>query len=182
MFEEDWHCNCRLQVAFCRVFTFRSEYIPPLCISVNTKKEEALTITEHIPLFNSYFLIQTDMSKCPRCNCEANGQNRLVTDSCGHSKCRLCLLADVSDCLECKLATQSEPSKNKDPPKQQEDNVQASDTRDSSTVNHITTTPEGFHCTVCNKTFRSRTQQYYHRACGNELLKKFPCTQCSRVS
>ncbi|ALC47487.1 CG42726 [Drosophila busckii] len=105
------------------------------------------------------------MDKCPRCKCEATGQNRLVTDSCGHSKCRICLLADVANCLECE-ETATKPI----------DTDQSAPTTD----NHITSTDQGYHCNVCNKSFRSRTQQYYHRACANEMLKKFACTQCSR--
>ncbi|XP_030564277.1 zinc finger protein 25 isoform X2 [Drosophila novamexicana] len=116
------------------------------------------------------------MSKCPRCNCVASGQNRLVTDSCGHSKCRLCLLADVSDCSECKI-TRDIPEPDADPPEQPVTVVKAIA---HTTANHITSTTQGYHCTVCNKYFRSRTQQYYHRACGNEQLKKFHCTQCPR--
>ncbi|KAH8310243.1 hypothetical protein KR044_000164 [Drosophila immigrans] len=112
------------------------------------------------------------MSRCPRCDCEATGQNRLVTDSCGHSKCRQCLLNDVADCLECKEATSSSQA----PPERVEEEQLPTAPR-----NHITSTPQGYHCSVCNKSFRSRTQQYYHRACGNDALKKFHCTQCNRV-
>ncbi|KAH8358697.1 hypothetical protein KR093_001853 [Drosophila rubida] len=115
-------------------------------------------------------------SRCPRCNCEATGQHRLVIDSCGHSKCRQCLLNDVADCLECKGtngscrdATQDAAAK---PP--------TSESCSITPGNHIISTEQGYHCSVCNKSFRSRTQQYYHRACGNEALKKFSCTQCNR--
>ncbi|EDW16791.2 zinc finger protein 845 [Drosophila mojavensis] len=109
------------------------------------------------------------MSRCPRCNCVASGQNRLVTDSCGHNKCRLCLLADEVACSECQLTRELEPAA--DAVGQPVENVD---------YKHITSTTQGYHCSVCNKSFRSRTQQYYHRSCGNEILKKFPCTQCSR--
>lgn len=110
------------------------------------------------------------MSRCPRCNCVAAGQNRLVTDSCGHNKCRLCLLADEVDCSECQLTRELEPAADAvDQPVEDVD------------YKHITSTTQGYHCSVCNKSFRSRTQQYYHRSCGNEILKKFPCTLCSRV-
>ncbi|XP_017119082.1 zinc finger protein 26 [Drosophila elegans] len=110
------------------------------------------------------------MTKCPRCNCEATGENRLVTDSCGHMKCRLCLVADVSDCLECRIASEQGART----PKQQEPKaITSADKR-------IIVTDRGYHCTVCKKDFRSRTQQYYHLACGNDLLKKFSCKECSR--
>ncbi|BFF92444.1 zinc finger protein 600 [Drosophila madeirensis] len=108
------------------------------------------------------------MGKCPRCDCEATGQNRLVTDSCGHTKCRLCLVADVSDCLECRLANKEQVS-----PKKISNVRTTADKR-------ITITDQGYHCTVCKKDFRSRTQQYYHLSCGNDLLKKFCCKQCNR--
>ncbi|XP_017055245.1 zinc finger protein 846 [Drosophila ficusphila] len=110
------------------------------------------------------------MEKCPRCNCEATGQNRLVTDSCGHTKCRLCLVADVSDCSECRIVSQESA---RIPEKQEAKVITSADQR-------ILVTDQGYHCTVCNKDFRSRTQQYYHLACGNELLKKFSCKECSR--
>ncbi|XP_026843871.1 zinc finger protein 28 [Drosophila persimilis] len=106
------------------------------------------------------------MGKCPRCDCEATGQNRLVTDSCGHTKCRLCLVADVSDCLEC-------TNKETVSPKKISNAKMTADKR-------ITITDQGYHCTVCKKDFRSRTQQYYHLTCGNDLLKKFCCKQCNR--
>ncbi|KAH8381781.1 hypothetical protein KR009_000178 [Drosophila setifemur] len=109
------------------------------------------------------------MSKCPRCNCDARGENRLVTDSCGHSKCRLCLVADVSDCLECRISSQETA-----PPQGEE--IQRSITANEK----ILVTEKGYHCTVCNKDFRSRTQQYYHRSCGDDLLKKFSCKVCGR--
>ncbi|XP_032596700.1 zinc finger protein 391 [Drosophila grimshawi] len=118
------------------------------------------------------------MNRCPRCNCEATGQNRLVTDSCGHSKCRACLLADISDCLECQLLTRRIPVAT---------DAAAQSAENATTIvagvasdNHISSTGQGWHCTVCNKSLRSRTQQYYHRSCGNELLKKFHCALCSR--
>lgn len=114
------------------------------------------------------------MSKCPRCHCEATGQNRLVTDSCGHNKCRVCLLADVSDCLECKVASRIPID---DYPRQPEAELQLTQ---NTTGTHIKITAQGYHCNVCNKSFRSRTQQYYHRTCGNETLKKFCCPQCNR--
>ncbi|XP_017067811.2 zinc finger protein 808 [Drosophila eugracilis] len=110
------------------------------------------------------------MNKCPRCGCEAAGENRLVTDSCGHSKCRVCLLADKTDCLECRVASQ------------QSERIR--DRQESKTITsadkQIIITDQGYHCTVCKKDFRSRTQQYYHLACGNDLLKKFSCKECGR--
>nr|ACO51533.1 MIP05682p [Drosophila melanogaster] len=108
------------------------------------------------------------MNKCPRCNCDATGQNRLVTDSCGHTKCRLCLVADVSDCLECRVARSVDI--------QETQETQARTSADK----RIIVTDKGYHCTVCNKDFRSRTQQYYHLTCGNDLLKKFNCKECGR--
>ncbi|KAH8291826.1 hypothetical protein KR054_001041 [Drosophila jambulina] len=112
------------------------------------------------------------MNKCPRCCCEATGQNRLVTDSCGHTKCRLCLVADVSDCLECRVASQESGAPATQP-----------DAKPRTAADKcIVVTDQGYRCTVCNKDFRSRTQQYYHLACGNDLLKKFSCNECSRVS
>ncbi|XP_060649366.1 zinc finger protein 454 [Drosophila nasuta] len=115
--------------------------------------------------------------RCPRCNCEATGQNRLVTDSCGHSKCRQCLLNDVADCLECNEATNNtiEVPQDTEIPA-----VESQLSHDESPASHITVTEQGYHCSVCNKSFRSRTQQYYHRACGNEALKQFACTLCDR--
>jgi len=97
------------------------------------------------------------MNKCPRCNCEATGENRLVTDSCGHTKCRLCLVADVSDCLECRVARQEE----------ERARIQQTKEKERTPADKcIIVTDKGYHCTVCKKDFRSRTQQYYHLACG----------------
>ncbi|EDW80901.2 uncharacterized protein Dwil_GK11775 [Drosophila willistoni] len=111
--------------------------------------------------------------RCPRCKCEASGQNRLVTDSCGHAKCRQCLLADVDDCLECKSANESKvKEKNASQPPRP---------TTVTTDNHIIATTQGYHCQRCKKDFRSRTQQYYHRFCGNEQLKKYSCQECKRV-
>ncbi|XP_017031746.2 zinc finger protein 567 [Drosophila kikkawai] len=110
------------------------------------------------------------MNKCPRCSCEATGQNRLVTESCGHTKCRLCLVADVSDCLECRVASQESGAPAAQP-----------DAKPRTAADKcIVVTDQGYRCTVCNKDFRSRTQQYYHLACGNDLLKKFSCNECNR--
>jgi uncharacterized Zn-finger protein len=40
---------------------------------------------------------------CPQCNKASNGAaNRLVRDSCGHEKCRVCLLLDEEKCQQCK--------------------------------------------------------------------------------
>ncbi|KAH8362930.1 hypothetical protein KR084_003223 [Drosophila pseudotakahashii] len=114
------------------------------------------------------------MNKCPRCNCEASGEHRLVTDSCGHTKCRPCLVADVSDCLECRVASQEQEAARV----QETQEAKARTPADK----HIMVTAQGYHCSVCNKDFRSRTQQYYHLACGNDHLKKFSCKECGRVS
>ncbi|KAH8306414.1 hypothetical protein KR018_010775 [Drosophila ironensis] len=108
------------------------------------------------------------MSKCPRCNCEATGENRLITESCGHSKCRQCLVADVSDCLECRLA------------KQKSAPAEAVAAERTAVDRRILVTERGFHCTVCKRDFRSRTQQYYHKTCGDEQSKKFVCQECGR--
>lgn len=109
------------------------------------------------------------MNKCPRCSCEATGENRLVTESCGHLKCRLCLVADVSDCLECKVAKQKSAPE-----------VKCVAQR-TSLGQRIIVTDHGYHCTVCKKDFKSRTHQYYHLSCGDDL-KKFSCKECDRVS
>ncbi|RZC40966.1 zinc finger protein 708-like [Asbolus verrucosus] len=40
---------------------------------------------------------------CPQCKKASNGaSNRLVRDSCGHQKCRMCLLFDEEKCQQCK--------------------------------------------------------------------------------
>jgi len=39
---------------------------------------------------------------CPQCHREVdNSSARLVADRCGHSKCRICLLQEISGCLKC---------------------------------------------------------------------------------
>lgn len=61
---------------------------------------------------------------CPQCKKASNGAvNRLVRDSCGHEKCRVCLLRDEEQCQQCKkenvkleppeVSFQSPDSKNK---------------------------------------------------------------------
>lgn len=41
-------------------------------------------------------------TKCPQCNNVLNSPSaRLVQDSCGHKKCRMCLVQDESDCKMC---------------------------------------------------------------------------------
>ena len=45
---------------------------------------------------------------CPQCNQKLVGsQSRLVQDSCGHKKCRLCLVKDEDKCLQCLWDQQS---------------------------------------------------------------------------
>lgn len=42
------------------------------------------------------------MEACPQCNNSSNfPASRLVQDSCGHKKCRICLLQDESECKMC---------------------------------------------------------------------------------
>ncbi|EEZ98857.1 zinc finger protein 624 [Tribolium castaneum] len=52
---------------------------------------------------------------CPQCKKASNGAaNRLVRDSCGHEKCRVCLLLDEEKCQQCK--TENTEVKEQEPP------------------------------------------------------------------
>ncbi|KAI8046269.1 hypothetical protein M5D96_002471, partial [Drosophila gunungcola] len=105
------------------------------------------------------------MTKCPRCNCEATGENRLVTDSCGHMKCRLCLVADVSDCLECRIASEESART----PKQQESKaITSADKR-------IVVTDRGYHCTR----FATRSHLKYHLS-SHAKLPEHSCNACGK--
>ncbi|XP_053946881.1 zinc finger protein OZF [Anastrepha ludens] len=141
---------------------------------------------------------------CPRCGVlVTETANRLVTDSCGHRKCRRCLLTD-DECMECLQQMQCD-IKNK--------TIQIID---SNTVAECKVAPEvnigvvaknftkkgrkvasmpthicrvandsdaGMHyyCTRCCRKFTSRSQQYYHLTCGSDASKKYKCQHCDKA-
>ncbi|XP_011182588.1 zinc finger protein 28 [Zeugodacus cucurbitae] len=140
---------------------------------------------------------------CPLCGNEIRGNiNRLVTDSCGHSKCRRCLLAD-DECTECSKLKKCNTENNKD----QTTGVDAIVAKVAVETNHNTMTKNirkkgrkvvtmpshiqrlsndldssvRYYCTHCGKKFGSRTQQYYHLSCGSEDSKKYKCLQCAKT-
>ncbi|XP_067625812.1 oocyte zinc finger protein XlCOF6 [Eurosta solidaginis] len=133
---------------------------------------------------------------CPRCGTlSTENANRLVTDSCGHRKCRRCLLAD-DECIEClqnskhpnaslKATKESDalPAANTDEIK----NAKKKGRKAVSMPSHILQiqsdreSSKHYYCTRCDKKFTSRSQQYYHLACGNDAEKKYKCQQCDKA-
>lgn len=142
--------------------------------------------------------------------------NRLVQDSCGHKKCRSCLLTDVDKCKQClglvsfaEMVTATENScKNtnyhtaviqcngkaklncdkglEEPNDKQEndnnieqdrnvaENVQKSDKKVGKrktipipTHVIVKTDPMSYFCTICDKTFLTRTHVRYHQYCAS---------------
>ncbi|KAK7871971.1 hypothetical protein R5R35_004764 [Gryllus longicercus] len=58
------------------------------------------------------------MKKCPQCSCSVNSSvSRLIRDTCGHKKCRLCLVREEKGCLACeaKENSESQESNNENP-------------------------------------------------------------------
>lgn len=137
---------------------------------------------------------------CPRCGRTLDESNRLVTDYCGHSKCRSCLILEESNCEECKqssqdfLATALQTTESsfllenrpiaQDIQKQQSMNkLKRSRTLIPSFI-EIKKTASGkivYFCRVCNKNFNSRTQQYYHIYCNDDQNKPHKCDKCEKV-
>ncbi|XP_017472266.1 PREDICTED: zinc finger protein 26 [Rhagoletis zephyria] len=141
---------------------------------------------------------------CPRCGIlVTENANRLVTDSCGHRKCRQCLLAD-DECMECQLqqrndlnnitshsidadiVTEAEAA----PVEKNDIVVKTSKKKGRKTVAlpaHIrqeendSNSGVHYHCTKCDRKFTSRSQQYYHLTCGSNASKKYKCLQCDKA-
>ncbi|XP_050317105.1 zinc finger protein 888 [Bactrocera neohumeralis] len=140
---------------------------------------------------------------CPLCGTEIRDNvNRLVTDSCGHSKCRRCLLAD-DECSECLKPKQYNTENNTE---QDADSViVASGATVETDLNAAskTTKKKGrkvasmpthiqrlhsdldsgvrYYCIPCGRKFGSRSQQYYHLTCGSDASKRYMCQQCDKT-
>ncbi|XP_055851408.1 gastrula zinc finger protein XlCGF46.1 [Episyrphus balteatus] len=134
----------------------------------------------------------TELMICPICKKPLNNQNRLITEDCGHSKCRQCLISEVNGCEKCKQNTTIhsneaiQTNSNDELLKTNEKPLQkASKTKKSTIPSHIVKTQGEdnktiYHCTICDKHFKSRTQQYYHLFCNNSSNKPFKCDECSK--
>ncbi|XP_055906998.1 zinc finger protein OZF [Eupeodes corollae] len=135
-----------------------------------------------------------DLIVCPVCSKTINNQNRLITEDCGHSKCRQCLISEDNGCEQCKknntnLSNDSEPTNQEnivdDNPKSSSiPTERGSKSRRSKIPSHIVKTHNNdnellYHCTICDKRFKSRTQQYYHLFCNNSSSKPFKCNECN---
>lgn len=141
---------------------------------------------------------------CPLCGTEISGNiNRLVIDSCGHSKCRLCLLAD-DECTKCSKPQQYTIENNRG----QGAGIKAIVTNEATLESDFNTATKNsnkkgrkvasmpshiqrlhsdldssvsYYCTHCGRKFASRSQQYYHLTCGSDVSKKYKCQQCDKV-
>lgn len=130
---------------------------------------------------------------CPNCMKPLNYQNRLITEDCGHSKCRLCLIAEANGCEKCNqkkinsFETQRsnairyeeqnpEPNSSKKILKKQKSKIPSHVVKISGDDNEVF-----YHCTICDKRFKSRTQQYYHLFCNNTSKKPFKCDKCFKT-
>nr|XP_014092403.1 zinc finger protein 320 [Bactrocera oleae]XP_036234317.1 zinc finger protein 320 [Bactrocera oleae] len=139
---------------------------------------------------------------CPLCETEIRGNiNRLVIDSCGHSKCRRCLLAD-DECSECSKPKQCNTENNSgqgvdvgaivaNEATLETDLATKSTKKKGRKVASIPSHIQRLHsdldsgvryyCTPCGKKFGSRSQQYYHLTCGSDASKKYKCQQCDKT-
>ncbi|CAG9857266.1 unnamed protein product [Phyllotreta striolata] len=178
---------------------------------------------------------------CLQCNKVISGpSNRLIKDSCGHEKCRICLLEDENDCKQCQNKRTLEEtivSNNSDRNGDLNSDIISSnhtgviqingnvpvpstsnlngDIKHNNTIKPIESTPirsvenfandvdkpqsvrrpyssitipkhvtkvsdpPSYHCTICNKTFITKTHVKYHLYCAGGS-KPFKCDVCGK--
>lgn len=186
------------------------------------------------------------MSECVltfECHCrqqiDAQYKERIVTEACGHSKCRNCFIKEESGCVKClslktaidqhtdptvknaiqnnemiksiplpiisklnHLSKETSSSKPKDIRVLEEVIIKPfieipSNGSDGFTFpriiglpkteypSHITRkTVNGkteFECTICKKSFRSKSNRRYHFYCDETVVKPYNCSKCSKV-
>ncbi|KAF5299196.1 hypothetical protein FQA39_LY02369 [Lamprigera yunnana] len=147
--------------------------------------------------------------KCPQCNSLLESPlSRLVQDTCGHKKCRLCLLQDESECQICIKSSTESTEKEDDFNSNNYAGVIAcnktsvvNNVSDESIMeniskegqqkriyeaivlpNHIavvTANPPIYKCNVCEKFFKTKSHVKYHSFCGNGQ-KPLQCNKCDK--
>ncbi|KAF7284326.1 hypothetical protein GWI33_022309 [Rhynchophorus ferrugineus] len=174
--------------------------------------------------------MQESENVCLQCQqASTKPANRLVQDSCGHKKCRSCLLNDVDKCKQClglvsfvdvvtptensckntnyhtaviqcngkakincdKVIEESDENEHKSDNKtnQEENVVEAAQKSDKKLGKRKTipipthvivkTDPVSYFCTICDKTFLTRTHVRYHQYCASEF-KPYKCSDCAK--
>ncbi|XP_011304201.1 zinc finger protein 577 [Fopius arisanus] len=146
---------------------------------------------------------------CPNCGKQTSSPRcRLITDSCGHEKCRMCLLYEEEGCKTCSdfqrvLSTSSSGADVQNP----QDTLK-NPNHPSSPVprpsappggaptpppkvekskppdrNHIITLPghpERYKCTLCLKIFRNKKGKCYHDVCRTGI-SPYHCPLCDKT-
>lgn len=117
--------------------------------------------------------------KCGQCQKEYITGNDLCADTCGHQKCRECI--QNSSCKQC-------TNKSDEQTKSMIEKIEQKPKKESkiSSQTHIVEelSSEGaiqYHCTACGKTFRSRSQKYYHLQCNQSNETVYKCDICNKV-
>uniref|UniRef100_A0A1A9W7D4 C2H2-type domain-containing protein n=1 Tax=Glossina brevipalpis TaxID=37001 RepID=A0A1A9W7D4_9MUSC len=120
---------------------------------------------------------------CDQCGTKHTQQNRVITDSCGHQKCRHCFIKEENHCQQCadKPLTSVPESFKKDV----QNSVKKSKNTELFTHIEEVYAESGamrYHCTECNKVFSSRSQKYYHLSCNTKQQQQLhKCDKCQKV-
>lgn len=127
---------------------------------------------------------------CGQCGVKHTQQNRIITDSCNHQKCRQCFIEEENHCQQCaaigQTLTHTEPliSTAVLSGKDTQNNVKKN--KKTELFTHIEKVTEAgitkYRCTECNKIFNSRSQKYYHLSCNKEQQQRLhKCEKCQKV-
>ncbi|CAD6993217.1 unnamed protein product [Ceratitis capitata] len=115
---------------------------------------------------------------CPLCGVLLIGKaNRLVTDSCGHRKCRSCLLAH-DECTECLNQEQNISDSKKNI------NIVFEESQNLLSDNYMVTKKKVERPSQCHRTYNEWIMiqtTYYHLNCGKVDSKKYKCQQCEKA-
>ncbi|CAG9765236.1 unnamed protein product [Ceutorhynchus assimilis] len=150
---------------------------------------------------------------CPQCQRFTSApSNRLVQDTCGHKKCRTCMLEDIDNCKQCltpnntlenNIITDNHTAvihcngkakfnnQNNIVREEEINNIEDNNqkVKEKAITNkkkfpippHISVNsdPSNYLCTICNKTFVTKSHIKYHKYCNGEL-KPFKCEICNK--
>ncbi|XP_055373805.1 zinc finger protein 415 [Condylostylus longicornis] len=115
---------------------------------------------------------------CSSCFCAITNKNRLIIESCGHTKCRSCFINEESSCKQC-IVINSEIKVVENIVISPE--LSQPESKSKTLKQHIVNIGDQYKCTICDKIFRSRQQQYYHLHCDKpEESRPFKCGECFR--
>ncbi|XP_022905302.1 zinc finger protein 260-like [Onthophagus taurus] len=131
------------------------------------------------------------MPNCPQCNSEiSEPTQRLVQDSCGHQKCRICLLGDSEKCKQCFSKPQtnlSNTNSNKGVIKYESSQPNGSKSKPNDfekrsyqpiiVPNHVSFNNGVYSCKICKKEFKTKGHVKFHQYCvGGKMPLK--CKTC----